>query len=922
MATNFMSFLNINTTLTPANTAGSESKNVLLIGQRITNGVLTLSTNGFAQPNYYVPFLLPAFQNGDAALNWLTNYGLVSTTGVAFTLGLPAPDVVTKIGSVTQVTWNTIPTNFIALTGFALSGTLSQLSVNAAVRSAQIIAGTAVMTVTGAPAFVEAGDSGAVMTLAGINNIPYPDPNASDPIALMVWDFYQTYLSASSSAEGSPAAYISILSDRDSTVNADLAPINLVAPVSVTAPDAGFQTLTYPATAGGLGYLPTTAYGNTIVSQSVNLPTSSTGFVYFADSLFISGSAAGAGLSHSTNGAVWTASNITTGTFTSAFYNGTIFAASSTVGLYHSADGLTWVVSNITTGSFTSVQYAGGIWVATSTDGIYHSADALTWTLATGAATGIFNQAAYGAGKWIATCSADLYSSADGITWTALTFSPDGFHAVAYADGLFVVGSDGSGTDGIAYSPDGVTFTASNIAVNSYKQIAYNNGQWAAASDAGIYYSANGLTWTLASGTSANSYTAFTFANALWVVTSDAGIYTSTDSVTWTASNIATGSYVSATNGTSLFVAAGTTGIVTSATGTVWSTNNIATGVYQGFGVSGSNVILSVQNTAGVFNATSAVSIVIDNTISAFDYLDGIDLHSAVNQFPVNNLDDINVAQASFFQGVAGLNQDNQVLNNHYFTYGFSGNITSLPSNAANLPAPNKNIYALVTYPYVQKFGDVPYENTAGNVAGGRLASAVAYMVANGDAPFPALMNARINHLPVSSVASTTSYSSAAGGTGNIAVEQGWLPLAPDNAGRVRILQSNTTMITLPNTTVPDVEFRYTHIWDCVRWLKYQVAQLYLSISVLPNNAGSPTISPGFIRQFRTGIIGILTLGQNLGVLENVSLYEGLVTVVEDPLNPNQVDAYVPSQIIPQLNGANVDINVFSALYTFTTTNQ
>jgi phage tail sheath gpL-like len=102
--------------------------------------------------------------------------------------------------------------------------------------------------------------------------------------------------------------------------------------------------------------------------------------------------------------------------------------------------------------------------------------------------------------------------------------------------------------------------------------------------------------------------------------------------------------------------------------------------------------------------------------------------------------------------------------------------------------------------------------------------------------------------------------------------------------------------------------------------VKYQVAQLFNSIKQLPNNQGASLISPSFLLRFRQGIISILYAGQNLGVVQNVALYENLVTVVQDSINPNQVDATVPSQMIAQLNGASINILVFSSLYNFSNT--
>lgn len=610
----FMRFLNINTQLTPSAVVGSTSKQVLLCGQRTTNGTLTLATNGFAQPNYYIPLLLPSFSDGVAALIYLKNYGIKSSMGINFSLTLPAPTAVISSNSLTTLTWASIPSGFSQLTGFALTGTLSQSSpgsLSATVYSAQIISGVATLIVYGTVAFVDSGDSGGVLTLAGVNNINYPDPNATDPIALMVWDFYQSSLSAFKSPNGVPAAYISILSDRDTTINPVSTGIVLGDPSAVTT--GATSTLTYATSTAGLGYLPTTTLGASTVTQA-----------------------------------------------TSA-----------------------------------------------------------------------------------------------------------------------------------------------------------------------------------------------------------------------------------------------------------------ATGTFAGYIVDGSNVIITVTNVTGTFDTSHAVTVSLDNTVNAFGYLDGINLYSSVLQFPILSLTSITTTYADFYNGINLINQPNQVLNQHFFTYGIGGNVTSLPSAAAALPHPNNQEYILVTYPYVAQFGDVPYENTAGNVAAGRIASAVAYMLANGDAPYPPLMTATINHLPVSSLSATTSYSGAQNGSGDIAVGEGWLPLAPNSSGVVSFLESVTTLITIPNTSTPDVEFRYTHIWDCVRYLKQQVAQLFSIISVLPNNQGSALISPSFTRQFTQGIYQILYTGQNLGIVENVALYQNLVTVTQDQTNPNQVDVYIPAQIIPQLNGANVLINVFSSLNTF-----
>jgi hypothetical protein len=626
--------------LTAAPSIGSESKQVLLCGQRKTDGKLILAQNGAPQPNLYTPLALPAFENGTDATNYLLNFGLRTTMGVSFTLDLPIPNAVTVVNSQTKITWSSIPNGFAQLIDFALDGILSQDATNGTVVSAQIISGVATMIIQGDVAY----NTTDPMVLSGLNNIQYPDPDFSDPIAQMVWDFYQTRLSAATPTEGYPSAILSIVSDRDSTITANPASITLITPDSVVQ-SGGNATLTFEYTGADIEEL-----------------TNSTDTIL--DALGIN-------------------------TALKQYY-----------------------ISNLTNFGYLPKTAYGN-----------------TSITQTGGVSGTF-------------------------------------------DGYEIYPTDDGGT-----------------------------------------------------------------------------------------------------------------------------------------------VVISVKNVTGTYTTSAAVAASIDNTINVFSFLDQVDLYGAVQQWPITTKEQVTTTYADFFNGVAELNLPDQVLNNHFFTYGCAGNISTLPTQAANLPNINTQLDIFVTYPYVYKFGDIPYENAAGNIAGARITSAVLYMLANGDAPSPSLGGSVIKHLPVSSVASTTSYSSKRNGTGDIAVSRGWMPLAPNSDGVVTILQSNTSLTTIPGTTVSDPEFRYTHIWDTVRWVKREVAQDYLSICNLPNNAGSQFISPKFIRQFDTAIKGTLVDGEEIGYLKNVGKYSKLVQVKQDPLNANQVDAYVPTQPIAQLNGANVLINVFSALY-------
>lgn len=911
-------FLSETVNLIPATSAASDTKKALICGQRYTDGELLPTINGVTHPNYYEPFELPSFPNGFAALNYLKQFGIQSQRGINFSLVLPAPNTLVTSNGLTTITWSTIPSGFSQLTGFALSGTTSQATpgvVNGTIYLAEIVSGVATMVFYGTVPFVLAGASGGNLTITGVNNVNYPDPE-SDPIALLVWDFYQTASSAAPSIDGTPSALISLLSDRDTSINPSSTPIVLGNPTVVVNNPDGSSDLTFPTSTDGLGYLPTSSLGASQVTQVVSLPTNSTNSVYFAAGKFLQGGA-GAGIQYSTDGLTWIATNKTTGTVNDFHHNGTAFVAATTVGIYQSVDGISWTVTNKSTGSFNKVYYNEGLWIGLSTVGIWYSPDldgSAGWVVSTGAATGVFNQAAYANGGWIATSTVDCYASADGITWAALSVASAAFDGIAYANGVWQLGS--GGTSGILYSVNGTTFSASNITSGAYHKFLYADSIWVAIGT-NVQNSASGVSWATSTGTGASqSYATgdVIFTEEQFIFASAVGLYYSANGIALTTSNTATGSYKSiATDSDSTVVTGGTSGLKTAILPADWSTSGTASGVYNGFEVSGNNVIINVQTSSDDFVTSSVVSVILDNTANVGNYLANIDLYGAVLQFPVATSNDITVTQSAFFDMIETLNEASQVMERHFLTYGMAGNITVLPTSASSLPSPNTMNNILVTYPYEYKFGNIPYENAAGNVAGGRVTAAVAYLLANGDAPYPSLALSTIAHLPVSKVYKTTSYSAKPGGTGAIAIGQGWLPLAPNTSGVVALIQSVTTLITIPGTNIPDTSFRSTHISDCIRDLKRAVADSFEILRKLPNNAGIALLSDTFLKQFRSNILGILAIAENVKLIENLSLYQNEVSVIINPTNPNGIIAYIPSQIINPVNGADIVFNIFEA---------
>ena len=118
-----------------------------------------------------------------------------------------------------------------------------------------------------------------------------------------------------------------------------------------------------------------------------------------------------------------------------------------------------------------------------------------------------------------------------GKTWTQSNVTSHGIYTIVYANGLWVAGSDYSGS--LYYSTDGKTWTQSNRTNGYFGAIIYANGLWVAGSTnggGGLYYSTDGKTWTQSNLT--NGYLGvIVYANGLLVAgskNSGGGLYYST----------------------------------------------------------------------------------------------------------------------------------------------------------------------------------------------------------------------------------------------------------------------------------------------------------------------------------------------------------------------------------------------------------
>ena len=168
----------------------------------------------------------------------------------------------------------------------------------------------------------------------------------------------------------------------------------------------------------------------------------------------------------------WTQSNVTTGGFQTITYTDGLWHAggyNSGTGLYYSTDGKTWTLSNLPSGkssfndygTYSAITKANDVWV-----------------------TGEFGQNNYCTG---------LYYSADGKNWTQSNVTNESIVFVENANGLWVVGSRGTGnygsSCGLYYSTDGKTWMPSNVSDQGVTFAANANGLLVASGYDGLYYS-------------------------------------------------------------------------------------------------------------------------------------------------------------------------------------------------------------------------------------------------------------------------------------------------------------------------------------------------------------------------------------------------------------------------------------------------
>lgn len=235
---------------------------------------------------------------------------------------------------------------------------------------------------------------------------------------------------------------------------------------------------------------------------------------------------------------------------------------------------------------FTTVAYGDGQYIYMTNGGIgCVSTDCKNWTIKNGVA-GV-KRIAYGNGKFVAVGeSGKIYywDTANAMSWTSALSAASTiiFNDVTYGNGKFIAVGVNNGTGIVYYSANGTSWTAaSGTFANELYGVTYGNGKFVAVGHGGItYYSYDGITWTAGVKLGNGNLTGVVCGNDKFVAigASEPYVYftaVSYDGVNWSTvcSGSSGGILWRITYGNGVYIAVGDGGsLITSNDGYKWTT--------------------------------------------------------------------------------------------------------------------------------------------------------------------------------------------------------------------------------------------------------------------------------------------------------------------------------------------------------------
>ena len=268
--------------------------------------------------------------------------------------------------------------------------------------------------------------------------------------------------------------------------------------------------------------------------------------VIFANSIFVAVGASNAVYS-STDGITWTL-RTATGTWNRIIYaNGLFVIVGDSSAIATSVDGITWTIRTGASGNFNDIVWSGSIFCVVGGNGsIATSPDGITWTSRSpGENTSTLLSVSWSGTRFVVTNSSNgvAWVSTDGITWTRVSTVFRGTTLDStYLGGKFLA----VGPNYLQTSTDGINWKNCDhvqYAPNSINKLYKLGSYYYAATNAGLFQSSDGITFSLASREIVmGAILSLAYSGSAWVaVTTGASgqpatVYKSTDGTTWAKS--------------------------------------------------------------------------------------------------------------------------------------------------------------------------------------------------------------------------------------------------------------------------------------------------------------------------------------------------------------------------------------------------
>lgn len=211
---------------------------------------------------------------------------------------------------------------------------------------------------------------------------------------------------------------------------------------------------------------------------------------------------------------------------------------------YTSPDGVAWTKRTSTGGTGTGLTYGNGTYLAISANNLFAtSPDGITWTQRTTGTTLGGTSVTFGSGIFVAATNSNVYlTTTDGITWNARSFpTGDTVSHIIFGNNLFLARLS---TWKVASSADAITWQVAPNPPALYGLGSANNILFGSSTDARLFKSTDGLTWTAtgADGFVGSAAATIAYGQGIYVAYTSyssgnhghLALYSSPDASTWT----------------------------------------------------------------------------------------------------------------------------------------------------------------------------------------------------------------------------------------------------------------------------------------------------------------------------------------------------------------------------------------------------